>query len=119
MGVGNLGAEVAPEEDGQLFEHPRLLLVRRRYVAHGWGGHGRHLLQIQFMPLLRRHLALVGEFAAAVEGFLVDNVEHNLGVHIAAGGASAGLGVGIACRFLEIGDGVDGVAVEHGVAAAV
>ena len=71
------------------------------------------------MPLLWRHLALVRQFAGAGECFLVDDVQHHLRVHVATHGAGAGLGVGIAGRLLEVGDGVDGVAVEDGVAALV
>ena len=71
------------------------------------------------MPRLGRHLSLVRLFTAAVKSLLVDDVQHYLRVHITASGTGAGLSIGIAGGLLEIGNGVDGVAVEYGVAATV
>ena len=79
----------------------------------------RLVTDIHLVPLLWRHLALLGELAAAVEGFLVDDVQDDLGIDIAAGGTGRGVGVGVVCRCLEIGDGIDGIAVENRIAALV
>ena len=119
--IGNLGADGAVQEDVELLERTRLLLVGSRNVADGHGLLTFLLLrlQVELVPLLWRGLALVREFAAAVEGFLVDDVEHNLRIDIAAGRTSAGLRISVVGCLLEIGDGIDGVTVEDGIATLV
>ena len=57
--------------------------------------------------------------AAVVQGFLVYDVEDDLGIDIAAEGAGADLGVSVVGRPLEVGDGLDGVAVVDRIAASV
>ena len=72
------------------------------------------------MPLLRSRLSLVGRFTRIAESFLVDDIEYNLRIDITTGRTGTRLSIGIVRGLLEIGDGVDGVAVEHdGVASSV
>ena len=71
------------------------------------------------MPFLGRNFTLVGDPAAVVEGFLVYYIEDDLGIDIAAEGAGADFGVGVVGRSLEVGDGLDGVAVVDRIAASV
>ena len=111
----------AAQEDEELLECSWLLLVGSRYVTDIDLLHAFPLLclQIELVPLLRCRLTLIRELATAVEGFLVDDVEHNFRVDIAASGTSAGFCVGIVGSLLEIGDSIDGVTVEDGIAAFV
>ena len=53
------------------------------------------------------------------EGFLVDDVQHNLRIDISTGRTSTGLSIGIVGLLLEIGNGIDRIAVEDRVAASV
>ena len=53
------------------------------------------------------------------EGFLVDDVQYNLRIDISTGRTSTGLGIGIVGLLLEIGNGIDRIAVEDRVAASV
>ena len=117
--VGNLRLEVTVQEDGELFQYARFLLVGRWYVADSGGGQLRTVLQIELVPLLGRHLTLVRHLAIAIERLLINDVEYDFGIDVAAHGASAGLCIGIVCGLLEIGDSVDGVAVEHGISATI
>ena len=54
-----------------------------------------------------------------VEGFLIDDVQYNLRIDISTGRTSTGLGIGIVGLLLEIGNGIDRIAVEDRVAASV
>ena len=71
------------------------------------------------MPLLRRHLSLIRDLTTVIEGLLIDNVQHDLRIHITTRRTSAGLGICIVRSFLEIGDSIDGITVEHGVASFI
>ena len=53
------------------------------------------------------------------EGFLIDDVQYNLRIDISTGRTSTGLGIGIVGLLLEIGNGIDRIAVEDRVAASV
>ncbi len=53
------------------------------------------------------------------EGFLVDDVQYNLRIDISTGRTSTGLSIGIVGLLLEIGNGIDRIAVEDRVAASV
>ena len=119
--IGNLGASGAVQEDAELLEGSRLLLVGSRNVADGNSLLTLCLLglQIEFVPLLWRGLALIRELATAVEGFLVDDIQYNLWIDITASGAGAGLCIGIVGSLLEVGDSIDGIAVEYGIATLV
>ena len=77
------------------------------------------MLQIEFMPLLRRHLSSVGSLTCIVDRFFVDDIQHDLRIDIAAGGTSACLCVGIVGCALEIGNGVDRITVKDGIAPLV
>ena len=71
------------------------------------------------MPVLRGHLPLVGQLTRIVERFFIDDVEHHLWIDIATGGTGAGIGICIVGGILEIGDGINGIAVKHRVATLV
>ena len=71
------------------------------------------------MPLLRRHLTRIGHLSAVVEGLFVDDIQNNLWVDITTGRTGAGLCIGIVGCVLEIGDSINGIAVEHRIAAFI
>ena len=71
------------------------------------------------MPLLRRHLTVVRQFTVVVQCLLVDNVQHDFRIDVAAHGTGTGFGVGIVGGLLEISDGINGVTVEYGISAPV
>ena len=119
MDVGDLCLDVSLQEDAELFQTSRFLLIRARNVAHSRLRLFRSVLQIQLVPLLWSHLAFVRYFSAAVQCLLVDDVQHDFRIHVAASGAGAGFSVGIAGSLLEIGNGVNGITVEHGIATAI
>ena len=71
------------------------------------------------MPLLRCCLTFIRELTTAVEGFLVNNIKHNLGIDIATSRTGAGFCIGIVGSLLEIGDGINGIAIKDRVATFV
>ena len=97
----------------------RLLLIRRRNVADRRGSHLFPVLHIELMPVLRRHLPLIRRLAGITDGLLVDDVQHDLRVHIPTGGTGTRLGIGIVGRLLKIGNGIDRITIEHGITATV
>ena len=71
------------------------------------------------MPLLWTHLSLIRDLTVVVECLLIDDVQHNLRVHITTSRTGAGVCISIVGRCLEIGNGIDGVTVEDGIAAFI
>ena len=91
-----------------------------RPKVSNWYGRGvLDGIEIHLVPLLRRDLAGRTHAARRVDGLLVDDVEHDLRIDVAAEGAGAGLGIGVIGGLLEPGDGVDGIAVIDRISAGV
>ena len=107
------------QEDQELLDGIGLLLIGVGHIAYGGFCELGSFFQIEFVPLLRCHLPFIGGFTAAIERLLLDDVQHNLGVHVTTGGAGTGFRIRIFGCFLEIGDSIDGVTVEHGVATFI
>ena len=107
------------QEDAELLQLVRFLLVGSGNVTHHRCLHLLAVLQIQFMPFLRRHLALVAYLADIVQCLLVNDVQDDFRVHVATGRTRTGLCIGIVGCFLEISDGINGIAVEYGITALV
>ena len=102
--------------------NPRSLLVGRRYIRLSWLFQRLLFLspfQVCLVPFLWSDLSLFLHPAALIEGFLVDDVEYNLRIHVSAGRTRACVGIGIVCCRLEICDGINRVAVEHGISPFV
>ena len=119
LDIGDLRLEVSTQEDQELPELARFLQIGGRHFADVRLRKFWLMLQIEFMPLLWRHLSGFRGFTCIVDCFLVDDVQHNLRIDIATGGAGTRLCVGVVGCALEIGDGIDGIAVEDGISALV
>ena len=117
--VGDLRLEVTTQEDQELTYLAWLLQVGGRHIRDGGLCKRRLVLQIELVPLLRCHLTGIRGLTHIVDGLLVDDVQHNLRIDIAAGGTSARLSIGIVGSPLEIGNGIDGIAVEDRIATFV
>ena len=117
--IRNLGLDVTMQEDGELLECVRFLLVRLRHVEDSWLRHFLTVLQIELMPVLWCHLSFVRKFSRIVQRLLVNDVKHNLRIDIATSWAGAGFRVNIIGCLLEIGDGINRVSVKHGVSTLV
>ena len=64
------------------------------------------------MPLLWTHLSLIGDLTVAVKCLFIDDIQHNLWVHITASRTSTGVCISIVGCCLEIGNGINGVTVK-------
>ena len=71
------------------------------------------------MPILWRHLTLVGQFAIAVKCLLVNDIQNYFWIDIATHWTSTGLSIGVVSSLLEIGDGINRVTVKYRIATFV
>ena len=71
------------------------------------------------MPLLWTHLSLIRDFTVVVKCLFIDDVQHDLGIHITTCGTGAGVCISIVGRSLEIGNGINGVTVEDRITAFI
>ena len=106
-------------ENQQLPQPGRTFLLSLRNLLLFHGGAAVRPLEVHPVPFLGRYFAAVSNLSAVVQGFLVYDVEDDLRIDVAAEGAGADLGVGVVGRPLEVGDGLDGIAVVDRIAASV
>ena len=65
------------------------------------------------MPLLWTHLSLIRDLTVVIKCLFIDDIQHDLRIHITASGTGAGVCIRIVRSCLEIGNGINGVTVEY------